>query len=51
MDKSGTKLENRLRRNRLQYEYIAELAQLGLALLHPAWLGSILVCSRPYPEK
>ncbi len=31
MDKSGTKLDNRLRWNWLQYEYIAQFARLGFA--------------------
>ncbi len=39
MDKLSTRPDNRLRRNRLQYECIEELAQLGLALPSLARLG------------
>ncbi len=39
LDKSGTRQENRPSPNRLQYKHIAELSQLGLAMLHPARLG------------
>ncbi len=41
MNKSGTRLENRPHRNRLQYDYIAEFTQLGFAQLDSARLWCV----------
>ncbi len=47
MDKSDTRLENRLNRNQLWYEYIGEFTLLRFTSLCPAWFSSALVCNRP----